>query len=152
MGMNINSNKGGRGKRAYKPLSEINITPFVDVMLVLLIIFMVAAPMLSMGVPVDLPKVQASPIDSNTKDEPLVISIDKTGQVFLQKNPVDEKELLDKLSTLAQANSDLRLFIKGDQNIRYGRVMSVMNIVLKGGYNKVSLVTEMPQENPDDHS
>jgi biopolymer transport protein TolR len=133
----------GRFKRArYTPMAEINVTPFVDVMLVLLIIFMVAAPLLNVGVPVDLPKTDAKPITG--QDEPLVVSIDSKGDAFLQETKLSNDELAAKLKSIAVAKPDTRIFVRGDKGIQYGRIMEVMGIVSSSGFTKVGLVAEQP--------
>lgn len=128
-----------RGHSGRMPMSEINVTPFVDVMLVLLVIFMITAPLLTAGVEIDLPKTEAGAIQGD--DEPLTITVDKQGQVFLQETPVDLVTLPAKLDAITGRNPDARIFIRGDQAIDYGRVMQVMGTVNGGGYRKVALVT-----------
>ena len=140
---------GGRSLSAnsrssrYRPMSEINVTPFVDVMLVLLIVFMVTAPLLTVGVPVELPKTEAATI--NASDEPLVISIDKTGAIFLQEVATPIENLIARLQAVTGANADIRIYVRGDKAIQYGRVMEVMGRVSVAGYKKVSLLAELPQ-------
>jgi biopolymer transport protein TolR len=126
----------------YVPMAEINVTPFVDVMLVLLIIFMVAAPLLNVGVPVDLPKADAKPITG--QDEPLVVSIDAKGDAFLQEAKVSNEELGAKLKAIASTKPDTRVFVRGDRGIQYGRIMEVMGVVSGAGFTKVGLVSEQP--------
>ncbi len=133
----------GRFTRArYTPMAEINVTPFVDVMLVLLIIFMVAAPLLNVGVPVDLPKTEAKPITG--QDEPLVVSIDSKGDIYLQETKMTPDELAAKLKAIAAGKPDTRIFVRGDKGIQYGRIMEVMGIVSGSGFTKVGLVAEQP--------
>lgn len=141
MAFSTNASKGGgrsRFKRA--PMSEINVTPMVDVMLVLLIVFMVAAPLLTVGVPVDLPKTQAAPLSGD--NEPLTITINGTGQVFLQETPVQPDELVPRLLAIAQNGYEQRIFVRADSAIDYGRVMDVMGRISSAGFSKVGLVTE----------
>lgn len=134
---------GGRFSRnAYTPMSEINVTPLVDVMLVLLIVFMVAAPLLTAGVPVDLPESQAAQIVG--QDEPLVISVDRTGRVFIQETEVPLANLAARLNAITSARRDTRIFVRGDRAIDYGRVMEVMGTVNAAGFNRVALVTVLP--------
>lgn len=133
-----------RMRKSYAPLNEINITPFVDVLLVLLIIFMVSAPMMSMGVPVDLPKIKSSSVNTNKDNEPLIISIDKKGKIFLQKEKMSRNKLLRKLRSFSKTKKDLRIFIRGDKAVRYGEIMQVMGSIRRAGYSKISLITEMP--------
>ena len=132
---------GRRGRR--RALSEINVTPFVDVMLVLLVIFMVTAPLLTVGVQVDLPKTKASVIKGD--DEPLAISVDAEGRVFLQDVEIELDALMPRLIAITGNNPDARIFIRGDQAIYYGRVMDVMGRVNAAGYRKVALVTRQQQ-------
>ena len=121
--------------------AAINITPFVDVMLVLLIIFMVTAPMLISGIEVDLPKTKANPIEG--KDEPLVIAVDSTGSFFLQETKITQEELLRRLITVISANPQIRVFIKGDQKINYGKVIELFSLVKEVGVTNLALVTEV---------
>jgi len=121
-------------------MSDINVTPFVDVMLVLLVIFMVTAPLLTVGVKVDLPKTKASVIEGG--DEPLAISIDAGGNIFLQESAIDLDALVPRLQAITDNNPDVRIFIRGDQAINYGRVMSVMGRINAAGYKRVALVTK----------
>lgn len=125
------------------PMSEINVTPFVDVMLVLLIVFMVTAPLLSVGVPVDLPETKAAIL--NDSDEPLIISIDSTGAVFLQQRPVGPDQLVPRLRAVTGENPNVRIFVRGDRVIQYGRVMRVMGEISAAGFKKVSLLAEIPK-------
>ncbi len=144
MGFGGNNARGYRqqGRRRYQAMSEINVTPFVDVMLVLLVVFMVTAPLLSVGVPVDLPKSEAASI--NTPDEPLVISINARAEIFIQETPVPLENLSARLAAVTGANPDTRIFVRGDKSIDYGRVMEVMGRISAAGYKKVSLLAELP--------
>ncbi|MBK6707088.1 MAG: protein TolR [Sphingomonadales bacterium] len=145
MAMNVNSSGATRrGRRGHRraPMAEINVTPFVDVMLVLLIIFMVTAPLLVSGVPVELPESSAKPLDQ--KDEPLDISIDKEGQVFLDSQPVSEGELSAQLEAIAaeqDPSNPRQIMLRGDTTISYGEMMKVMGELNRVGLNSVSLVT-----------
>ncbi|KAA5596301.1 protein TolR [Blastochloris sulfoviridis] len=133
-----------RGGRAV--MSEINVTPFVDVMLVLLIIFMVSAPLLTVGVPIDLPQTQAKGIEQNT--EPVTISVNTKGQVFLMNSEIKIDELVPKLQAIAQARGggqDERVFVRGDKAVDYGTVMKVMGRLSTAGFRRVALVTEVEQ-------
>ena len=130
-------------RRRSPPMSEINVTPFVDVMLVLLVIFMVTAPLLTVGVQIDLPKTTASGIKGD--DEPLAISVDAEGRVFLQDVEIELDALMPRLIAITGNNPDVRIFIRGDQAIYYGRVMDVMGRVNAAGYRKVALVTRQQQ-------
>jgi len=132
------SHLGYRNQR--RPMSEINVTPMVDVMLVLLVIFMVTAPLLTVGVSVDLPKTKASVITG--EDEPLAITVDEKGQIFLQDTPLDLTSLVPRLIAVTNNNPDIRVFIRGDKAIEYGRVMKVMGTINAAGFRKVALITE----------
>jgi len=134
--------KPGRGHR---PMSEINVTPFVDVMLVLLVVFMITAPLLTVGVPVDLPKAATSTLAGS--EEPLTITIRKDGGIYLQETKVELEELAPRLAAIAQAKGQQspRVFVRGDAGINYGAVMEVMGTINAGGFNKVALVAAAPQ-------
>jgi len=129
---------GSRHRR--RPMSEINVTPMVDVMLVLLVIFMVTAPLLTVGVTVDLPKTKASTIAGD--DEPLAISINAEGQIYLQETMMELEGLVPRLLAITGNNPDVRIFIRGDKEIDYGRVMEIMGTVNAAGFRKVALITE----------
>ncbi len=133
---------GRRGRRARKhaAIADINMTPFIDVMLVLLIIFMVAAPLIAVGVPIDLPQTGAKPL--NIDQKPLTVSIDDKGRIFLQDQPVEEGELAGKLVAAARAGFDERIFVRGHKQVDYGRVASVMATITAAGYKRVALVTD----------
>ena len=146
MASQINFGGGGyrRGRRASaRPVSDINVTPFVDVMLVLLVVFMVTAPMLTVAIPVDLPKTQAQSMSQDK--EPLVISIDAGGKVYLQEKAMKLEDLVPKLKAITNANSEARIFVRGDKGVAYGRIMEVMGTVSSAGFNKVALVAELPR-------
>jgi biopolymer transport protein TolR len=121
-------------------MAEINVTPFIDVMLVLLVIFMVTAPLLSVSVPVDLPKTSASAVSGN--DEPLVVTINAKGELFLGETQFASQELVTKLQAVAKEKPDQRLFVRGDRAIDYGKVMEVMGLLRDAGFNKVGLLAE----------
>jgi biopolymer transport protein TolR len=140
------SRKGGHRRQTYKPLAEINVTPFVDVMLVLLIVFMVTAPLLTVGVPVDLPETQAQTIAD--PDEPLVVSVDREGKVYLQDTEIEVEKLVPRLIAVTGSNPDARIFVRGDRNIAYGRIMQVMGVVNAAGFKRVALIAELPSEQP----
>ena len=127
-----------------EPMHEINVTPFVDVMLVLLIVFMVTAPLLTVGVPVDLPKVKANAL-TDQKD-PLEITINIDGKVYLGEREVDKMNLVSTLKSVTEQNYDTRIYVRGDRVIAYGRVMEIMSMVNSAGYTKVALVTENPKQ------
>lgn len=132
-------NRRGRGRR---PQAEINVTPMVDVMLVLLIIFMVAAPMMTSGINVDLPKTAAKPVNADTK--PITVTVREDGSVYLGDNVVDMNQLVEQLKVMSRNDSEHRIFVKGDQHINYGRVMEVMGRVTAGGFTHVALLAQMP--------
>ncbi|MEX0591212.1 MAG: protein TolR [Xanthobacteraceae bacterium] len=143
MGAGVSS--GGRSSRGRRRamMSEINVTPFVDVMLVLLIVFMVAAPLLTVGVPIDLPESQAKSIDQDR--EPLTISVNDKGQVFLQNTEIPVGELVAKLKAIAKNGTEERIYVRGDRKVDYGTVMRVMGRLSAAGYRRVALVTEVEQ-------
>lgn len=132
--------RGSTGRRAYKPMSEINVTPFVDVMLVLLVIFMVTAPLLTVGVPVDMPKVDAKAIGK--PDKPLIVSITSEGKVFLQETEMDQPTLVARLRAISAVRPNVRVFVRGDRNVAYGSIMSVMGSIASAGFTKVALIGE----------
>jgi biopolymer transport protein TolR len=135
---------GGRaGAGRYRPMSEINVTPLVDVMLVLLVVFMVTAPLLTVGVPVELPQTQAPPI--NEQKEPLVITLNREGAIFIQETSVPIESLIARLQSITGSNPDAVLYVRGDKEINYGRVLEVMSLVSAAGFRKVSLVAETPK-------
>ena len=143
------AHSGSFGKRRHRRnpvMSEINVTPMVDVMLVLLIIFMVSAPLLTVGVPIDLPQTQASSLDQADK-EPLAISVNTDGKVFLQNTEIKLEELVPKLQAISQARggNDERIYVRGDKTVDYGTVMKVMGRLSAAGFRKVALVTEVEQ-------
>src|SRR3984957_11563674 len=140
--MAFTMNSGGRNGRhgRYRPLSEINVTPLVDVMLVLLIIFMVTAPFMTSRVSVDLPKTNAQPLNSDS--EPLTVTIKADGSIFLQDQAIDIGDIVAKLQAIAQNNPDRRIFVRGDKDLAYGRIMEVMGTITQGGFTKVALLAE----------
>jgi len=129
-----------RRNRHRSPISQINVTPFVDVMLVLLVIFMITAPLLTVGVQVDLPETEAGSIRGD--DEPLAITITKENVIFLQETEVQLSELIPKLMAISERRKDMRIFVRADGDLAYGRVMEVMGTVNRAGFNKVALVTK----------
>jgi biopolymer transport protein TolR len=143
MGMASGAAQGGgrrrRGRRG-GAINEINMTPFIDVVLVLLIIFMVAAPMMTVGVPLDLPQSKASPLNSDVK--PITLSIRQTGQIFLGEDELTDEAIVPKLTATAKNGTEDRVFVRGDKRVDYGRVAQVMAIVTGGGFRHVALVTE----------
>jgi len=144
----MSGNGGGRGGRGgrrgrYSPMADINVTPMVDVMLVLLIVFMVTAPLLTVGVPVDLPTTESSQMVG--QDEPLVISVNAQGEVFLQETPITLEQLVPRLLAITENKKNTQIFVRGDAAISYGKVMEVMGTVNLGGFNRVALLTQLPQ-------
>ena len=135
---------GKRRRRGRKtPIADINMTPFIDVMLCLLIIFMVAAPLLTAGVPLDLPQSQANALNSDK--EPLTVSVDGKGEIYLQETKVALDEVVPKLTSIAQQGYEERVFVRGDKTVNYGQVMQVMGRISGAGFKKVALVTEQEQ-------
>ncbi len=147
MAMTASSGPGGNGSRIgaarYQPMATINVTPLVDVMLVLLVVFMVTAPLLTVGVPVDLPQTQAPAI--NEPKEPTVISVTKDGLIFVQETSVPIDSLVEKLQAITGTNPDAVIYVRGDKDINYGRVLEVMSLISAAGFRKVSLVAETPK-------
>ena len=136
------SGSGGRGRRSnYRPMSEINVTPMVDVMLVLLIVFMVTAPLLTAGVPVDLPKSQAKQI-SDPDNKPIEVTVRKDGKIFIGETEVEMDRLVTLLSAMTNNDPERRVFIRGDQKLGYGQVMDVIGAINKGGFRKVALISD----------
>ncbi|KQP42314.1 biopolymer transporter ExbD [Methylobacterium sp. Leaf104] len=148
MGMAHGAAQGGGGRRRrgrrHAAINEINMTPFIDVVLVLLIVFMVAAPMMTVGVPLDLPQSKASSLNSDTK--PVTLSIRQSGQVFLGEAELSDDTIVPKLTESSKAGFEERVFVRGDKRVDYGRVAQVMAIVTGGGFKKVALVTEPDQK------
>jgi len=136
---------GRRKHHRRKVMSEINVTPMVDVMLVLLIIFMVSAPLLTVGVPIDLPQSQAKSLDQDK--EPLTLSVNDKGQVFLQNAEIDMNDLIPKLQAVAQARggTEARIYVRGDKNVNYGTMMKAVGQLSAAGFHRVALVTEFEQ-------
>lgn len=140
------SDSGGRrrrrGRSRARPMAEINVTPFVDVMLVLLIIFMVAAPLMTVGVPVELPKTAANALPSDS-EEPLTVTITATGEVQIQTTPTSREELVAKLRAIAAERDSDQVFLRADGSITYENVMQVMGALNAGGFSNVGLVTDI---------
>jgi len=134
--------KHHRRKRA-RPMSEINVTPFVDVMLVLLIVFMVSAPLMTVGVPVDLPKTAAPSLPADNK--PLFITIDTQNRIYVQETQVELDNLVPLLRATTENNPEARVLVRGDAKIQYGTMLQVMGTISAGGFSKVGLVAELPQ-------
>ena len=142
----IIASAGGAGRfrrRRYHPIADINITPMVDVMLVLLVIFMITAPLLQVGVPVDLPKTSAQQVGG--KDEPLVVSVNAKDEVFLGETRYEVDDLATKLKAVHDEKPDQRVFIRGDKTINYGRMMQVMGVVIDAGFRQLGLLGEQAE-------
>ncbi len=135
--------RSGSGRR-HRPMGEINVTPFVDVMLVLLIVFMVTAPLLTVGVEVDLPKTQAGQINANAA--PLVVSIKDDGTLYLQETEMPPDQLIPRLRAISNANPDVRIFVRGDAAVTYGDVLGVMGRIQAAGFERVALVARLPEQ------
>jgi len=152
MGMSVGANGGGGGRRGGRrrgggkrgPVSEINVTPLVDVMLVLLIIFMVAAPMMTVGVPIDLPETKASAMNSDT--QPITISVNPAGEIYLQESAIAIDEVVPKLQAIATTGYNERIYVRGDTAAAYGTVMKVMARISSAGYKNIGLVTLQEQD------
>ena len=149
MGMSVGNQgmqSGGRRRRGRRPalMSEINVTPFVDVMLVLLIIFMVSAPLLTVGVPIDLPDTQAKAMNADT--QPITVSVNNEGKVFLQETEVPIEEVVPKLQAIAKTGYEERIFVRGDKAADYGTVMKVMARISAAGFKNIGLVTLQEQD------
>ena len=134
MGFKLKSSKND-------PMSEINVTPFVDVMLVLLIVFMITAPLLTVGVSVDLPKTKASQL--NQKGDPLVISVKKNGSVYIQNRKIEISKIIPQVKAISENNKNIRIFVKGDKNANYGSVLNVLARIKSAGYSKATLVAKL---------
>ena len=150
MGMAVGGAKGGGGGRRRRgggkraPVSEINVTPLVDVMLVLLIIFMVAAPMMTVGVPIDLPETQAKAMNSDT--QPITVSVNPSGEIYLQETAIALDEVVPKLEAIATTGYNERIYVRGDTNAGYGVVMKVMARISAAGFKNIGLVTLQEQD------
>jgi biopolymer transport protein TolR len=147
MGMSVGSGGGGKGGRRRRRnvgvMSEINVTPMVDVMLVLLIIFMVAAPLMTVGVPLDLPDTQAKSLNVDT--QPITVSVNATGEVFIQETPIAMDEIVPKLQAISKLGVEERIFIRGDKAADYGTVAKVMALISSAGFKNLGLVS-LPEQ------
>jgi len=138
------SRAGARRQRsAQKPMAEINVTPMVDVMLVLLIIFMVAAPLLTVGVPLELPKTRAQALPTE-QEEPLTINLDAEGRIYIQKTEIEETELVAKLTAIQAERQSDKVFLRADRSLDYGAVMQIMGALSAGGFRNIGRVTDQP--------
>ena len=138
--LNRNNN---RIHKKNKVISQINVTPFVDVMLVLLIVFMITAPLLTVGVSVDLPKTKASQL--NSKGDPIIISIKKNGELYIQEREIDTLQLLPRLKAISSGNKNLRIYVRGDKNVPYGLVLDTIAKIKSSGFKKVALVAKLQE-------
>ena len=130
--------------RSKKPMSNINVTPLVDVMLVLLIVFMITAPMLTVGVQVDLPQTKANQLNSDA--DPLIITMNKNREIFIQDTVVSQEDLIPRLKAISKVNSKTRIFVRGDNLLPYGEVIVIMGKIQSAGYEKVALVAKLPDD------
>jgi biopolymer transport protein TolR len=147
MGAALQSNSGGNGRRrrrSARPMAEINVTPMVDVMLVLLIIFMVTAPLLTVGVPIELPKSEAQQLEGDK--EPLTITVDPDGKIFLQDTELQLDEIVPKLTAIARSGYEERIFVRGDRRVNYGAVMRVMGTISAAGFRRIALVSDLEEK------
>ena len=136
-------NYTSKKQKKNKSISQINVTPFVDVMLVLLIVFMITAPLLTVGVSVDLPKTKASQL--NSKGDPIVVSIKKNGELFIQERAIDTIQLLPRLKAISSGNKNLRIYVRGDKNVPYGIVLDTIAKIKNSGFKKVALVAKLQE-------
>lgn len=149
MGMSVaggggGSRRGRRGRRGSSgPMSEINVTPLVDVMLVLLIVFMVAAPLMTVGVPIDLPETRAQQL--NTESEPITVTVTSSGQVYIEEDEIPFDQLVATVQSLTEAGTEERIFVRGDNLADYGSVMRVMGALSGAGFTKIGLITDQEQ-------
>ena len=145
MASGMSGSRGSKRRRSkrHSPMSEINVTPFVDVMLVLLIIFMVAAPLLTVGVPIDLPETQAKALNSET--QPITISVNADGQVYIQETEIPIDEVVPKLTAISKNGYEERIYVRGDRDTDYGTVMQIMARISSAGFKKIGLVTLQEQ-------
>jgi len=144
MGASLTTKTRSRGRRTggtYRPMAEINVTPFVDVMLVLLIVFMVAAPLLTAGVPVDLPQSDAKPIQDED-NKPIEITVNAQGEIYIGETPVKRERLIPLLAAMTESQADRRIYIRGDQSISYGDIIEIIGAINGAGFTKVALISE----------
>ena len=136
-------NRINKVNKKNRVISQINVTPFVDVMLVLLIVFMITAPLLTVGVSVDLPKTKASQL--NSKGDPIIISIKKNGELYIQEREIDTFQLLPRLKAISSGNKNLRIYVRGDKNVPYGLVLETIAKIKSSGFKKVALVAKLQE-------
>jgi biopolymer transport protein TolR len=146
MGAGVQAGSGNgsrRRRRSARPMAEINVTPMVDVMLVLLIIFMVTAPLLTVGVPIELPKSEAQQLEGDK--EPLTITVDPEGKLFLQETEIQIDEIVPKLTAISKSGYEERIFVRGDRRVNYGVVMRVMGTISAAGFRRIALVSDLEE-------
>ena len=140
--MSVGTGSGGRGRRrsrgSRRVMSEINVTPFVDVMLVLLIVFMVAAPLMTAGVPIDLPQASVQPLAVDK--EPIMVTVDTDGKIFIGEEEVASEQLVERIGAIATSGLDERIYVRGDRTASYGAIMTVMGTINAAGYKRIGLV------------
>lgn len=144
MGATLSNKTKSRGRRTggtYRPMADINVTPFVDVMLVLLIVFMVSAPLLTAGVPVDLPNSDAKAM-SEEENKPIEITLSTDGKIYIGESEVEKNKLVAMLSAMTEGQSDRRIYIRGDQKLFYGDIMGLIGMINGAGFTKVALISE----------
>ena len=142
--MNISEKKTSTNSFQHKPMSEINVTPLVDVMLVLLIIFMITAPLLTTGITVDLPSTESKSLPG--QDEPITITMTSNGELFIGENPIKKETLIVTLNAITGIEKESRIFVKADEKLSYGEVMKIMSLITHSGYTKVALLTKQVKE------
>lgn len=147
MGASLSTKSRGRGRRtggSYRPMADINVTPFVDVMLVLLIVFMVSAPLLTAGVPIELPNSKAKAIQTEDS-KPIEITLDLAGKIYIAETEVKPEALTSILLPMMEGNEERRIYVRADQGIEYGRVMNVLGLLNSAGFSKVALISKPRQ-------
>lgn len=147
MGMNVGGGAGNGRGRGYRPMAEINVTPFVDVMMVLLVVFMVTAPLLTVGVPIDLPDSEAKAMNEEDK-KPIEVSLDKKGQIFIGEENVKEGRLIAILGSMTNNDPDRRIYIRADASLDYGQVMRTLGAINGSGFRKVALISNSSTKTP----
>lgn len=145
-GLNTSSRRRNGRRRTFEAKTDINITPLVDVMLVLLVIFMITAPIMTVGVPVDLPKTEAAKM--NDSEEPIVVSVDGNGKIFLQETELTLPVIVEKLKALTNNTPDAKIYVRGDKKLSYGQIMEIMGGIAAAGFTRVSLIAELPAAVP----
>ncbi len=141
MGVNLSGSSRAGGRQTYRPMAEINVTPFVDIMLVLLVVFMVTAPLLTAGVPIDLPDSKAQAI-SDEDNQPIEVSLEKSGKLYVGETEVKKERLVNLLSSMTDNNPDARIYIKANKGLDYGAVMRVLGDINAAGFRKVALLSD----------